>query len=156
MAIKKRHPKTFILQDKKDASQPPVLKRTFHDWFCLSYNAIARRNSIINTIQTRTRRQEPQPSSRNSKIAPIPLNSQPKIPPPVKMISIKTMIPMIANISIFNSLQFASPGNTDAGHNRAVLNCSTQYARRACYHSFAPSSRHCRDRLHRPNPLIVS
>ena len=105
-AIKKRHPKTFILQDKKDACQPPVLKRTFHDWFCYNYNTIARKNSMINTIQTRTRRQEPQPSSRNSKMAPRPFNSQPKIPPPVKMMNTNTMMPMIANISISTLFDF--------------------------------------------------
>ena len=33
MAIKKRHPKTFLLQDKKDACQSPVSEETFHDWF---------------------------------------------------------------------------------------------------------------------------
>jgi hypothetical protein len=31
IVARKKHPKTFLLQDKKDASQPPVLKRTFHD-----------------------------------------------------------------------------------------------------------------------------
>ena len=49
-----------------------------------------------------TLKQEPQPSSSSSKIEPIPLNIQPKIPPPVKTMSNKTRIPMIANISIYS------------------------------------------------------
>ena len=53
-----------------------------------------------------TRRQEPQPSSRNSKMTPSPLNSQPKMPPPVKMMNIKAMTPMIVNTSISTLLYF--------------------------------------------------
>ena len=53
-----------------------------------------------------TRRQELQPSSRNSKMAPNPLNNQPKMPPPVKMMMIKTMTPMIVIISISTLFDF--------------------------------------------------
>lgn len=66
-----------------------------------SHDTSAIRNSKIKIIQTITLKQESQPSSNSSKIAPIPLNIQPRIPPPVKMTSIKTRSPMIANTSIY-------------------------------------------------------
>ena len=53
-----------------------------------------------------TRRHEPHPSARNSKIAPSPLKHQPNKPPPVKTASPTTMIPMIANISILKKIEY--------------------------------------------------
>ena len=68
------------------------------------HNANANRNRNITIIHKTTFRHEPHPSIKNSKIAPIPLNIQPTIPPPVKMISISTIIPIIASISIYTTI----------------------------------------------------
>ena len=68
------------------------------------HNANANRNRKIKIIQTTTFKQEPQPSINNSKIEPIPLNIQPIIPPPVKMMSNSTRIPIIASISIYTTI----------------------------------------------------
>ena len=65
------------------------------------HNAKANRNRMIIIIQTTTLKQEPQPSSKRSKTEPIPLNIQPKMPPPVKTMSISARIPMISSISIY-------------------------------------------------------
>ena len=65
-----------------------------------SHNANANRNSKIKIIQAITLKHDPQPSSNNSKILPIPLNIQPRMPPLVKMMSPNTMMPIIASISI--------------------------------------------------------
>ena len=56
----------------------------------------------IMIIQKITLRQDHQPSSRNSKRAPIPFNTQPKRPPLVKTMSANAIMPMIANISMLS------------------------------------------------------
>ena len=71
-----------------------------------NYNANANKTKKNIAIQKMTRRQEPQPSSRNPKITPSPLSNQPKMPPTIKMMGIKTMMPMIANTSISTLFDF--------------------------------------------------
>ncbi len=68
------------------------------------HNANANRNKNIRIIHITTFRHESHPSSKSSNMPPIPLNIQPMIPPPVKMISISTIIPIIASISIYTTI----------------------------------------------------
>ena len=72
------------------------------------HKANASKTKKITIIQRITFRQEPQPSSKSSKMEPIPLNIQPKIPPPVKMMRITTIIPIIASISMTMHTNFAN------------------------------------------------
>lgn len=77
-----------------------TIRERFNKTALKSHNANANRNRKIKMIQTITLKQESQPSSSSSKILPIPLNIQPKIPPPVNTNPIIARIPIIANISI--------------------------------------------------------
>ena len=87
----------FIVSDNNIVT----LRKKFKNQSNFYHEAKAINNIIIKKIHTITRRQDPQPSSNRSKIEPIPLKIQPKMPPPVKTASINTIIPIIASISIY-------------------------------------------------------
>ena len=99
-----------------------TIREKFNKTALKSYNANANRNRKIKMIQTITLKQEPQPSSSSSKILPIPLNIQPRIPPPVKMMSPNTMMPIIVSISICSILR-KSP--TDCSNQLGTVDVQT-------------------------------
>ena len=49
---KKWHPKTFLLQDLKDARQSPASREAIHNWFCfLVYHLLTKYQSELGTLE---------------------------------------------------------------------------------------------------------
>ena len=101
-----RHCKELEDAKRLEAEEEQLIVQNPQNLKCFfPHNANANRNRKIKIIQTITLKQEPQPSSSSSKILPIPLNIHPMRPPPVKIASPTIIIPMIANISIYNQVK---------------------------------------------------